>query len=115
MFGVWDRGELDTFLIDFNDGSSVTVDGDHLWTVRQRTDHEWKTVNTISLFEKINLKNSKNYEVPVTLPVEFEGSDLPIPPYMMGGSWQTDTLRALRSSGLRTIKMSQTVCAVVPN
>ena len=85
VFGIWDRGELDTFLIDFNDGSSVTVDGDHLWTVRQRTDHEWKTVNTISLFEKINLKNSKNYEVPVTLPVEFEGSDLPIPPYMMGG------------------------------
>lgn len=34
--GVYDRGVLDTYKVTFNDGSSVVVDGDHLWAVQTK-------------------------------------------------------------------------------
>src|SRR3990172_12301265 len=34
VLDVYERGVLPTYIVRFSDGSSVTVDGDHLWRVR---------------------------------------------------------------------------------
>lgn len=92
--GVFPRGELDVYKVAFNDGSSVTVDGDHLWSVQSADSrHKGRGFKTIATSELAAspLRNSKSNDahrwfIPVVKPVQFskQESPLPVHPYVLG-------------------------------
>ena len=82
VYGIWDRGVLPVFEVILSDGSSVTVDGEHLWTVsvKGRT----QTLETNEIATRLSTKDARSLSVPIVQPVQYVGSDLPIPPYALG-------------------------------
>ena len=84
--GIFDRGVLPTYRVTMTDGSSVRVDGDHLWSVKTaRNVH--KTVRTIDLFqgEIRSADGTCKYRIPLVGEVEYDiRADLPIHPYVLG-------------------------------
>ena len=90
------RGVLPVYRVLFNDGSSVRVDGDHLWKVRgcvlESADHVKRTCELAGTLRK-------RWEIPqVSAPVELTERDLPIDPYILGvllgdGTFTSTTLR----------------------
>lgn len=85
--GVFPQGLKDVYRFIFNDGTSVVVDKDHLWNVRNDNDFrrhpdKWRTMSTADLLA-VPLK--KQWEIPFVAPVEFApGADLPLHPYLLG-------------------------------
>jgi hypothetical protein len=74
----------DCFRVEFDDGSSIVADKDHLWTVEERTNmkegrRDWKTktVPTAELNPKIQFILSPK-------PLDMPDADLPIDPYFLG-------------------------------
>lgn len=53
--GIFPRGELDVFRVSFNDGSSVLVDGDHLWAVQTKSGLKKKVVSDDTSAQAIQL------------------------------------------------------------
>ena len=89
--GVYPRGVLPVFRVIFNDGSSVRVDGEHLWSVQQRTSYNrhlnaWRVKNTDELMEILYDGEGRNvWKIPIVKPVIFgEQKDLPLDPYLLG-------------------------------
>lgn len=83
--GIYDRGELDVYEVKFNDGASVTVDDDHLWTVR--ASKGWVTYDTRTLRTQKHLQTPEGwnrYQIPLVDHVQHPVFDLPIEPYMLG-------------------------------
>lgn len=91
--GVYDKGVLPTYRVEFNDGASVHVDGDHLWTVRRRKESNgyqpaWETLETRELISRAypgGLHTNK-IEIPMVNAVEYVDNtdDLPLDPYVIG-------------------------------
>lgn len=81
VYGIWDRGVLPVYEVTFSDGSWVTVDGDHLWTVITSKGHT-VTIPTRTLRDR--LTGDARFHIPQVAPVQHSGRDLPIPPYMLG-------------------------------
>lgn len=87
--GVFPRGVLPTYRVTFNDGASVVVDGDHLWSVQSPSAHArgnaWKTITTKDLIGTIvNARGQRRWHIPVVHPVWFEPQDLQLHPYALG-------------------------------
>lgn len=83
--GVFPRGSLQIYRVTFSDGSSVLVDGDHLWTAQtknhSRTEDNWRVVETRSLIGR----EHQSWRIPLVQPIHFQGQvDLPIDPYLLG-------------------------------
>jgi hypothetical protein len=83
--GVFPQGELQAYMVQFSDGSSVECSLDHLWTVRNQNDasrgRPFRTLTT----RDIRLRLGESWEIPKLGPVQFEDSgDHPIPPYLLG-------------------------------
>lgn len=72
---VYDRGELDVYRVTFRDGSSVRVDGDHLWKLTNGSVKDTEHM--------LRLANLSSYAIPTTA-VQFPSRDLPIDPYALG-------------------------------
>jgi superfamily II DNA or RNA helicase len=86
---VYRRGVLATFDVTFSDGSSVQVDGDHLWSVRdamfRRTTRESRTMSTMEIMrEGLRFGRARRFSIPLTLPVSRPAATLPIDPYTLG-------------------------------
>jgi len=87
--GVFPQGERDLYTISFTDGTVVTCDEDHLWTLqRKRNRQQYKppiTIKTKDLILK-PLRNSDGhlYFTPPTCPIEYVEQPLPIDPYTLG-------------------------------
>jgi superfamily II DNA or RNA helicase len=87
---VYDRGILPVYRVQFSDGSEVTVDGDHLWQVRdakyRRTSREVRTLSTAELAaEGLRFGPSHRFRIPMTGAVQYAGAEpLPIDPYTLG-------------------------------
>ena len=80
--GVFDRGVLPTYLVEFHDGSSIRVDGDHLWALDyQSKGTKRRTVRDTSWL--LSHKNIKAFEVP-RVSVKGSDADLPVDPYLLG-------------------------------
>ena len=88
--GIFRRGTLPVFEVKFSDGSSVKVDGDHLWSV---WDHNaWhrgkptKVVETRKLIGNLTYGNHGNlkWRIPLVAPIEFGARDLRLDPYVLG-------------------------------
>lgn len=85
--GVFPRGYLETYQVSFNDGSSVVVDGDHLWIARTKNMQlgtgKYRIKKTTDL--KDDLGNGLKWRIPLVQPVQFSAADsLTIDPYLMG-------------------------------
>jgi hypothetical protein len=83
--GVFPRGQLDVYRFTFSDGSSVVVDGDHLWNVRKKLNGNanvtWHTKATSELL----IEDYSKWYIPMAQPVEFAvNGELPIDPYLLG-------------------------------
>lgn len=83
---VHDRGSLPTFRVTMSDGSSVVVDGEHLWTVRDSSDaRRWKLLET-RVLARLELKRSRGwrFHVPMVQPLQRPSLKLPLDPYVVG-------------------------------
>lgn len=90
--GVFPRGRLPLYRVEFDDGNYVQVDGDHLWDVQTPSQRYrgqgYQTIATRDLMSDLNIGNrvaSKKWHIPLAEPVRFgAGPNLPIPPYALG-------------------------------
>lgn len=86
--GVFARGKLPVFSVNFSDDSSVLVDGDHLWNVWEHNDwHRGKPARTIATRDMGKLRDAANncrWRIPMVNPVVFAEASLPIDPYLLG-------------------------------
>lgn len=84
---VYDRGVLETYRVTFSDESSVLVDGDHLWTVRDSSKRPrvWGDLETREL-ARVDLKLERGYRfhIPMAAPVERPMLEIPLEPYVVG-------------------------------
>jgi hypothetical protein len=83
---IYRRGVLPVYRVMFNDGTSVRVDGDHLWATRDKNAAlaraDYRVLSTRDL-AATNLP-SRNWEIPLPAPAEMTHQDLPIDPYILG-------------------------------
>lgn len=94
VIGVYPRGELDVYRVTMSDGSSVVVDGDHLWSVEtknQRLKGSFgRVMSTRELAaEELHCEYGEDreytYFIPMVEPIEFvDSGDLPVDPYLLG-------------------------------
>ena len=79
--------------IRFTDGSSVVTHPDHLWTVFDRGEGEWRTVDTRWLMSQ-TLMSGRNkprarFQLPLRPVLQYPEADLPMAPYAFG-AWLGD-------------------------
>lgn len=87
--GVFPRGTIPVYKVTFTDGTSVTVDGDHLWHVQTK---KQVALGTHSVLQTRDLLDAEHrvrsggyrYRIPTVKPVQFAGSELPVEPYLLG-------------------------------
>lgn len=85
--GVFDRGVQPGYRVTTDDGVSINVDADHLWTVATDLDLSrgipWRTLDTKTLSETVDAPGRKRWRIPV---VSHHGGGgwLPVDPYILG-------------------------------
>jgi hypothetical protein len=82
ILAVYERGVLPTYRVTFTDGSSVLVDGDHLWSVAS-----WKQMRAGQkgcIVATRNLKANSTEYIPMVEPVSYPEVELPLAPYVLG-------------------------------
>lgn len=100
---TYPQGELDVYLITFEDGTTVKCSKEHLWKFKTIDDvtrgKEWrvKTLEDIMNDHPIRRDKSYNICVPVNKPIKFDKKDLEIDPYVLGcllgdGGFTTDRI-----------------------
>ncbi len=91
--GVFPKNEIDTYRFYYSDGSSCVFDIDHIHICRNNNERQrkkiWKTMTTKELLECGNLRygknnKSRNYDIPLTKPIEFNEEKCYIHPYLLG-------------------------------
>lgn len=66
-------------------GETIECHLDHEWTVYDRGQHKWRTVETRELVEWSSLeKDRARYQLPDVQAVQFEEKELPMDPYVFG-------------------------------
>lgn len=85
--GVYDRGVLPTYTLNFTDGTWVECDPDHLWATFSRGRRNKMKVRSTK--ELANLKLHTNngttvYSIPIVEPVHFNAQPISITPYLLG-------------------------------
>lgn len=91
LTGVFRRGELAVFRVTMSDGTTVRVDGDHLWSVRTPSDalarRAFRTKATRELIGDLTQTTNRNrkWQIPQVAPVIFEARAKPLlDPYLLG-------------------------------
>lgn len=89
------------YRVEFDDGSSLIADGDHLWktqTYKQRKNsarrilpkEDFSIVATIQIANSLlDFRGSNNHSIAISGPAEYQDANLPIPPYTLG-AWLGD-------------------------
>lgn len=85
--GVFPQGLIPTYRVTFNDGSSLVVDENHLWSTRTHLhsmrNHPFRVMATKDLMAAPRFEK-RRYEIPLAAPIKWPKRDLPIDPYTMG-------------------------------
>lgn len=102
--GVYPRGELPVYRVTFNDGASVLVDGDHLWSVQHvrnghRHPERWESHETRWIASHLSDgSGNSTWKIPVVAPVQYAAQPtLPLDPYVVGVLIGDGTLTRLSS------------------
>lgn len=90
---IFDRGTLPAYRVTFSDESSIDVDGDHLWTVRDSAPGQgtygrrtWVTVSTAELAgHELKLSRGWRFHIPMADAARYDAHpSLPLDPYTVG-------------------------------
>jgi len=88
--GVFPQGEKDVYRILFSDGSSTRCCDEHLWSINTPL-RKWRglppRIMSLSEVRKSSIRHvngNRKYFIPLVSPVEFNKTDLPLHPYLMG-------------------------------
>lgn len=87
---LFPQGIKPCYEVEFTDGSKTTSGPEHLWTVMNTALKEtsYKTVNLKTILEhgiyRKDRPTSPIYKIPVCEPIQFEKTELPIDPYLLG-------------------------------
>lgn len=90
LTGVFPQGVRPLYRVGFSDGTSVDVDGEHLWAVKSDSDATlgkgWRVLTTKYLRENLRYGNGRvKWRVPLCAPVQFDSPEgLPVDPYVLG-------------------------------
>jgi len=94
IVGVYDRGVLPVYRVRFDDRTETRVCGEHVWLVRGRQQRRrqsgaWVLRTTDEVrragVQRPNGKaRARQWEVPITKPVEYLPRSLPVAPYLLG-------------------------------
>lgn len=87
--GVFPRGVIPVYRVTFTDGTSVTVDGEHLWRVQTKKQvalgtHRILSTQDLASAELRVRSGGYRYRIPMVAPVQFNGGSLPVEPYLLG-------------------------------
>jgi len=82
--GVYERGVLDVHRVRFSDGTSIIVDGDHLWQVQRRKRQPIVRATRDLATDNLRDDGGWRWSIPMTGPVQHPTAALPVPPYTLG-------------------------------
>lgn len=89
VLGVYPQGERDIYKVSFSDGTSLDVDGDHLWTLNHQNGNTYtKTTNEISR-KYLRKDGGKLFSLPKYSPVDYNDKSFSIPVFLLG-AWLGD-------------------------
>lgn len=93
VLAIHDRGSLPTYRVTFTDGSSVEVDGDHLWNVRGHRREVFKTLSTAEIAaQPLRKVRGFQWQIPMVPRVHSMRRQLPLDPYVIGALIANGTL-----------------------
>lgn len=89
VLGVFPQGLRPVFRVTFSDGTSTRCDDQHLWYVKYDR-RKWCVVSTTEMKERgLRNKAGWKYAVPYCEPAQFESTELPLNPWLLG-AWLGD-------------------------
>lgn len=94
IIGIYPQGLKRVYKVTFRDGASAECSEDHLWEVQFRSHNQYKS-QVLTLKEILEKgyrtkrasgkgKFKYKYNIPSTIPLNFEKKELPIHPYILG-------------------------------
>lgn len=94
IIGIYPQGLKRVYKVTFRDGASAECSEDHLWEVQFRSHNQYKSqVLTLKEILEKGYRTKKasgkgkfkyKYNIPSTIPLNFEKKELPIHPYILG-------------------------------
>lgn len=84
VVGVYPQGKVQLYRITFADGRSVECCAEHQWTIWDRKNKEWKTVDTTKIIEMVKANKDHRIHVPLITPEASEDKEFNIDPYLLG-------------------------------
>jgi len=97
VVGVFPQGEKEIYRVTFTDGSSTECCDEHLWQVNTPL-RKWRgrSARILPLHEIRRSLAHRNgnlqHFIPIVQPVEFEGKEIPLDPYLLGALLGDGTL-----------------------
>lgn len=89
VIGVYPQGLRESYEVTFSDNTTIQCDGEHLWQVTT-PDRKFRNAPELLLtLSKINERYKQangnlKYYIPISEPVFFESTEVPIDPYILG-------------------------------
>ncbi len=90
VLGVFPRGKMQVYRVEFSDGRSVVVDKDHLWGVylhkHDRDDDNLTVIATHRIASMLESSTSAEarLSIPMNQPVQWPEREFPVDPYALG-------------------------------
>ena len=76
--------------VEFTNGEIIRCNGAHLWTVYDRPNRKWSTLETTQIEQRAHWSGDRAmFQLPTVAPLEGVEQELPIPPYILG-AWLGD-------------------------
>lgn len=116
--GVYPQGKRKLFCVQFDDGTSLDVDAEHLWVVKREGDATSKPLRLMTTSElqaaglTYGKKRNPKWYIPFSQPVHYAKQEpLPIDPYVLGVLIGDGNMRA--PTGVSWAKPSESIAAEV--
>jgi len=81
LLGLYPKGITPVYRVTFNDGSFVDCGEDHIWTVADQFNQNFRPLELKTL---LTAKPYVKFFVPLCAPVQHPTADLPLHPYVLG-------------------------------
>lgn len=90
VLGVYPQGELDAYMVNFKDGTSVVCSGNHIWTVRRGRSDKDVDITTEEMIHDFVMGSTAHgdneFKVPIVNPIKLPEKKLQVPPYSLGSA-----------------------------